>query len=121
MDEKFANKNSEMRTKRNRETYIAFQNEINCYSQMMRTFLSHIRVCSVIVCLIFWLRHVETESRFAYAIPIASIFCVQLDFYAYYTQIFALTATAGQYVVDKGGRYVDGKGGLVVVGLLCGW
>ena len=33
-------------------------------SQTMRAFLSHTLVCSVIICVTFYLRRVETESRF---------------------------------------------------------
>ena len=49
-------------------------------------------VPSVIVCLISSLRRVATEARFVSTLY-ASFpwFCVQLDFYAYYTQKFALT------------------------------
>ena len=39
--------------------------EIKCPSQMMCTFLSHTRVCSVIVCIMFCLTCVETKSRFS--------------------------------------------------------
>ena len=58
----------------------------------MRAFLSHTRVCSEIVCVMFCLRRIETESGFLRMLC-ASLpwFCVQLDFYAYYTQKFALT------------------------------
>ena len=47
-------------------------------------------VCSVIVCVMFCLRRVETESRlFAYASLTLTWFCAQLDFHAYYSQKFA--------------------------------
>ena len=40
----------------------------------VHAFLSHNRICSVIVCVMFRLRHVETESRFlVYPVHIASM------------------------------------------------
>ena len=81
-------------TKRNRETNAAFRStfstkfikpfsEIKWSSRTMRAFLSHTRVCSVIVCVTFCLRRVETESgllrRLYASLP---WFCVQLDFCA---------------------------------------
>ena len=48
--------------------FIKGFSEIKCSSQTMRAFLWQTRVCSLIVCVIFWLRRVETES---------AVFCVR--------------------------------------------
>ena len=54
--------------------FIKRFNEIKCSSQTMRASLSHTRTCSVIICVMFRLRCVETESWLsAYAVRIASI------------------------------------------------
>ena len=53
--------------------FIKRFSEIKRSSQTMRAFLSHTRVCSVIVCVMFCLRLAETKSRccfFAYAVLI---------------------------------------------------
>ena len=80
-------------TKRSRETNASFQFSKICSSQTMRAYLSYTGVCSVIVCVMFCLRRVETEDRFFLRTLYASLpwICVQRDFYAYCTQKFALT------------------------------
>ena len=47
----------------------------------MRAFLSHTRVCFVIVCVVFCLRRIETESRFLRVRKAVRI--AQLDLYAF--------------------------------------
>ena len=57
-------------------------------------------VCSVIVSLMCSLRRVETESRFFLRTLYASLpwFCVQLDFYVYYTEKFAAGVKANDVI-----------------------
>ena len=73
-------------------TLKRFSEILKCCSQRWALSFHDTRVPSVIVCLTRSLRRVETESRFLRTLH-ASLprFCVQLEFYAYYTRKCALT------------------------------
>ena len=79
--------------------FITRFSEIRCSSQTMRAFLSHTRVFSMIVCVMFFfMGRVETESCFffAYAVRIASMILRTARF---------LSVTYGEICVNATAEY----------------